>query len=134
MADVSVSSVQIINRADVIGGWSVFEKIKKTSYETTIGKMSQKQLYILGSILLSYFIIILLSFFFSTYADGKSALLKTRVNMDTSMTREQILNVEWLAIHQGCHQNWINNLWKAIMLPFIFMTDIVPFIIFYFNC
>ena len=115
-------------------GWTTYNKVKKFSYDTTIGNLSETEIKYIKLLGLIYMMMLLICFISSTYMDGKSALLKFKATTrDNHLSPDEYLNLEWIAVRDGCNLNWKNNLWEAMVLPVTFIKNIIPWVVIYFN-
>lgn len=129
----TIDHIKIIESNKSDDGTQVFEKIIKRSYKTLISdvSISPRQKTIITSIGIFYLFIIFISLFCSTYTDGKTAISKLKIA--SGLSQQEVNNLIWITVRNGCNENFTTNAYKAIMVPFTFITDIVPFIIIWMN-
>lgn len=98
------------------GGKNIIEKINIVE---TWKKLSKTQ----KNILISYLSVSAISFMFSTYSDGKEALLNYRNNKGSSSTSEL------QAVRYGCNKNILGNFCNGIFFPYTMFSNVLPYII-----
>ena len=106
----------IIEKINIIQKWS---------------KMSTIQKLLLGS----YGSSIIASFSFSTYHDGRDALIKRREERvkNTQKNIDNIAEDDWRAAKYGCTQNIGSNFIESVFFPIMWTARVIPKLVLFLN-
>lgn len=127
------STTQIIKKVSDVKGETVLQKINIIKKWSTMSRNTRIFMGVYGSLAF-------LTFSSSEYRDGKSELIKSRIErldkknkiIDYSQ-EESDESLDWLAVKNGCSENTLGNFIGCIFFPFNLISDAMPSLILYLN-
>jgi hypothetical protein len=120
-------SIQEKSVTSVVSGNSTYERLETFVMHTVLTDPFYFHAF------LGYLVLVVLSYAIMSYNSGKKALTAYKIGCSKQQNAPYSKNEAWLAAKNGIAIETWGNLCEAIFCPYTWVSQIMPYVVMYFN-